>query len=529
MNNTLTSTISQHISKLKTPLIASALCLVLHQDHPIENQAPNQDKISTHTSISHIPNKAQADSLQDQALALYYTRDYTPAMQKYLQALDIYIILQDHKNIYYCNLDIGKILFESQNYNQAIHYFEQAYLHVHKTTYIRGEAISLIRTMRIHNMTNHPKQSYQYYQKGLAIFEQLKQQNKLSDPDLYGRYIEFLSHATYITKETNHEADYLYISQEFARISTKNMTPNDLGPYYIRLGDMKIAKKDYTTALRYYTQVTNNPKIDSGIVSGGLYGKSMAYEGLKDYKQALEYYKLYTKYQSKVTNTQAQKEKVEVEAKHTTEKHELQLTKQKLELENKNIIIATKTKETKHLLYGLFTSLLALSTLIFLRDKMRKAKLLANKEKSISDKTKQEIELQNQFIQESLHYGYNIQQSILPKKEEIETLFNKHIMIFQPRDIVSGDFYRVKKTKQENVFAQIDYTGHGIPGALLSTFGYYFFEEAIKKGKKTPADILNFIDKHFNETLYKKGRKETAEMMLISHNPSQGTITYAGA
>jgi len=62
---------------------------------------------------------------------------------------------------------------------------------------------------------------------------------------------------------------------------------------------------------------------------------------------------LYTKYQSKVNNTQAQKEKIEVEAKHTTEKHELQLAKQKLELDNQNLQIRAEKKKNIALYLGL--------------------------------------------------------------------------------------------------------------------------------------------------------------------------------
>ncbi len=504
------------------------------------NQTPVT--VPEQTSVQIVkPDKLLADSLQDQALALYHTRDYTPAMQKYLQALDIYTMLQDHKNIYFCNMDIGLILFASKNFNQAIPYFEQAYLHVHKTTYIRGEVISLIRTMRIHNMTNHPEQSYQYYKKGLAIFEQLKQQNKLSDPDLYGRYIEFISHANYITKETNHEADYLYTSQEFAHISTKNMTPNDLGTYYLRLGDIAMDNKDYTTALRYYTQITNNPKTDSGIVSVGLWGKSIAYEGLKDYKQALEYHKLYTKYQSKVNNTQAQKEKIEVEAKHTTEKHELQLAKQKLELDNQNLQIRAEKKKNIALYFGLWLSAMIILSLWVLWHKMKQSKKFAEQMQVVAEMAQEEllqqkdiIEHKNKDITDSINYAMRIQTSVLPQMAGLQSFFESHFVLYKPKDIVSGDFYWKAVVENKMVFAVADCTGHGVPGAFMSMLGSAFLNDIVSKEYITHTGvILRRLRKEVIRVLGadSQGQKhrDGMDMAIICYNKESQSLQFSGA
>ncbi len=56
---------------------------------------------------------------------------------------------------------------------------------------------------------------------------------------------------------------------------------------------------------------------------------------------------------------------------------------------------------------------------------------------------------------------------------------------FKPKDIVSGDFYFFSKTGSFNYFSAVDCTGHGIPGALLSTLGYGILDQAVNEIKLT--------------------------------------------
>ena len=47
----------------------------------------------------------------------------------------------------------------------------------------------------------------------------------------------------------------------------------------------------------------------------------------------------------------------------------------------------------------------------------------------------------NQFILESLRYASRIQYAVLPAREELEAVAADHFLIWEPSDIVGGDFF----------------------------------------------------------------------------------------
>ena len=86
-------------------------------------------------------------------------------------------------------------------------------------------------------------------------------------------------------------------------------------------------------------------------------------------------------------------------------------------------------------------------------------------------KQKDEIELQNIEITDSINYAKRIQSSILPDVNKLRETFKDAFIIFHPRDIVSGDFYWFDRIDNRFVIVCADSTGHGVPGAFMSMIG----------------------------------------------------------
>ncbi len=100
------------------------------------------------------------------------------------------------------------------------------------------------------------------------------------------------------------------------------------------------------------------------------------------------------------------------------------------------------------------------------------------------------IEMHSEAIRGSIRYAQTIQNAILPRKEKIDKYFENFI-IFRPKDIVSGDFYWYSYIENYHFIADIDCTGHGVPGAFMSMIGNTLLNEIVN-GKKivNTADIL---------------------------------------
>lgn len=65
---------------------------------------------------------------------------------------------------------------------------------------------------------------------------------------------------------------------------------------------------------------------------------------------------------------------------------------------------------------------------------------------------KVEIELKNKEITDSINYAKRIQEAILPPIEEIQKAFPDSFILFQPKDVVSGDFFGFFESGNKKLF-----------------------------------------------------------------------------
>jgi len=115
---------------------------------------------------------------------------------------------------------------------------------------------------------------------------------------------------------------------------------------------------------------------------------------------------------------------------------------------------------------------------------------------------KEEIELKNSEITASIRYAKRIQESILPDLSIVDKMFKDYFILYKPKDIVSGDFYWIVENDGVALFAAVDCTGHGVPGAFMSLIGSALLKEAIvDHGKVVPSEILNELNKLSGETI----------------------------
>ena len=104
---------------------------------------------------------------------------------------------------------------------------------------------------------------------------------------------------------------------------------------------------------------------------------------------------------------------------------------------------------------------------------------------------KSKIEHQNKAINSSIRYAQTIQNAILPGKRSFETLFAEHFIIYEPKDIVSGDFYWLSEVGEYTFVASVDCTGHGVPGAFMSMVGSRLLNEVVNERQiLDPAEVI---------------------------------------
>lgn len=158
-----------------------------------------------------------------------------------------------------------------------------------------------------------------------------------------------------------------------------------------------------------------------------------------------------------------------------------------------------------------------------------------HKEKERIEKLKTEVEYRHQEILDSVHYAKRIQLAILPSLETVKTHLPDSFIFFKPKNIVSGDFYWVKHLEGDNVlFAAVDCTGHGVPGAFMSILAYNLIEQTIKDlGVVTPSLILeelsNSVIKALKQSHDFDSVKDSMDIALCLLDLKSLKIEFAGA
>ncbi len=111
---------------------------------------------------------------------------------------------------------------------------------------------------------------------------------------------------------------------------------------------------------------------------------------------------------------------------------------------------------------------------------------------------KELVEDRNHQITSSIRYAQRIQHAILGNSNALSDYFEESFVLFQPKDILSGDFYWFFESKTENVkiIVAADCTGHGVPGALTTVLGCAILNDlVVQKNIYSPELILQELDK----------------------------------
>ena len=175
--------------------------------------------------------------------------------------------------------------------------------------------------------------------------------------------------------------------------------------------------------------------------------------------------------------------------------------------------------------------------------KLRERKLLNEKrvlEEKVVKRTEevvqqsQELELKNKDIIDSITYAKRIQDAILPTGEMFTNQLSQTFILFKPKDIVSGDFYWLAQKNNKSLFAAVDCTGHGVPGAFMSIVGYNLLDKIVGEyGTTEPHIILDELNKGVSDALRQGVDSDTIkdgmDISLCTFDKQTGILEYSGA
>ncbi|MBK6521294.1 MAG: SpoIIE family protein phosphatase [Sphingobacteriaceae bacterium] len=165
------------------------------------------------------------------------------------------------------------------------------------------------------------------------------------------------------------------------------------------------------------------------------------------------------------------------------------------------------------------------------------------KQNKLKQSSNQKLETQNKIIFEKKHeieqsivYAKGIQTSFLPEKELLDIFLPRNFIFYEPKDIVSGDFYwfETSSNKEQILIACADSTGHGVPGALMSMVGINFLQQNVDRDKlDSPSTILKRLNNSVKNALKQNDiqskQRDGMDVALALIDFTTNKLVFAGA
>lgn len=295
---------------------------------------------------------------------------------------------------------------------------------------------------------------------------------------------------------------------------------NNVGQFYYNEGDFKKSELYFRKALN--THFDNLPLLAhlKQILANTLMK-------LGKHEEASKLFGEYVLLIDSINQIQTVEKLSEMEVKYETGKKEEEIKRLSAEHE----INTLKMRQSRILTFVSIISVivfLVIAGILFQQNKKRKE---ANE---LLKKQNNEILHQKKEITDSINYAKRIQLSILPPDKMVKRLLPDAFIYYKPKDVVSGDFYWVEERNGLVMFAAVDCTGHGVPGAMMSVVGLNLLNRAVNEKDLTkPSDILQYLDVGVTDTLRQNqiegGVKDGMDLSLCAYNPATLQLQYAGA
>ncbi len=399
-------------------------------------------------------------------------KNYPEATRNHLEALKVSLDVGDPKLTGWIYTGLGQTLLSTGSLDSALTYFNGALASYSSVDYLPGVAAA----------HNNIGVTYCYQEK----------------------YNEAIPHYR-IAASTKHE---------YGELHGESTALNNISQLYV-LTDQPDSAVFYALAsLRIASGLSslNHKKMAYGYVAD-------AYASAEQFDSAYKYERLFKNYTDSINDKNLNDQISEMRAKYDNDQQQQQ------------IALLEKNNEIGQLWNYFFAAagglVLVVAIFVFARYRSKK------KANELLEMQNNQISEQKKEITDSIQYAKRIQQALLASSSLIRKHLRDHFILYQPKDIVSGDFYWASAKNNSFWIAVCDSTGHGVPGAFMSLLNTTFLSEAInEKAFEHPGEVFDFTRRRLIESLSHADEEESGGndgMDAILLKISGNEIEYCGA
>ena len=501
--------------------------------------------------------------------------EYDTALSYFRVASDTFQSIGDLSN--YANIQIatGGVYTLLGDQETAIDYQLKALGTKQKLKDTLGIAASYNNIANIYHSMGELDTALVYFLKALAIHEKGDDGYKLAD-DYYN-----VGNTYYNSGQDSLARIYLRKSLHFADsldyIEIRTYSYGTIASMYVKNGDLDSAEYYYRQAMAIAEEMSDEHMLAvNNLQMANLYVKKKQYpvaekyyrsalrcayslgdiEQLREitapfseyfseigkYDSALVYYKAYISYRDSISSADVQSE---ILRKKLLFEFETQKEIDRAEQDAKDAITDARLQQQKVWIgLGSVVLLLVIAFAWFLFNRAqvtRKQNVLIQQQKLEVERQRDQVELQkheieekNKSITDSITYARRIQSAILPQPEHVRNVLRDAFVFYQPKDIVSGDFFWISETPEYIFYATVDCTGHGVPGGFMSIMGASLLNEIVNDHQVCePSDVLNQMRSKVIAALRQTGEsgenKDGMDMVLCRIDKKLSTLAFAAA
>jgi serine phosphatase RsbU (regulator of sigma subunit) len=456
--------------------------------------------------------------------------NYVKALEYFNNSMNLAKSTGNKRPLAYSLNSLGDIYSAQKDFDKTLKYYEEAIK-------IANEIEDKLRVSNIYNsmglahqLLKHKDMALECFNRSIKIAEEIGNTNNIAhsysgigslnfDAEKYSEGIEYFSKACAISKETGNAAQLC-------------SDLHDMGQCYFGLKNYPMAKEVAQNSLSI---AEKNGLMESVKNASMLLYKINSEQNNPN--EALKMLSLYIETKDSLSNEEQVKKfaAVEYEAKEQGLKAEQEAKEKTYKAERAREEEELKRQKTIRYAFTIgFVLVLALAVVVYrnLRENKKKNAIILEQKKEV-EHAKELVEEKHKEITDSINYAERIQRTFLATEESLNTNLKDYFIYFQPKDVVSGDFYWSYKLANGNfLMATADSTGHGVPGSIMSLLNITSLEKACEHYTE-PAEILNHTRETIIERLKKdgsaEGGKDGMDCSLISFNFTNNTITYSTA
>lgn len=487
-----------------------------------ENKGLFAEAISYYDS-SLIVCRAAGDSVQEAHVLLNIanvynsTADYSTAADYVIKSLELQEALNDTFGIAVCRLTLGNVQYGQSDYKSAlVNYISALEMNRRSERNLQFEASTLGNIGAIFDEKEEFDSALVFFRQALDLFRKLGADAKVASS--MNNVGSCLFHLGMIDSAMYYMQVARGMNETLERPGALATSLLGLGNIHDRIGNTDSALFYYRRCLRIGMQYNLKEAILKCY-------KSLAeeFEKLHQPDSAVSYLNKYIDL-NEMLHGEDENRRLD-QLKQNKLMHDKE---QEMQRSETNAVIEKEALHGKiSLLAGSVAVLVLLSLLLFnrFRSKQQIAKVLSNKNKEITH--------QKDEITDSINYARRIQDSILAPVHIVKQVIPDSFILYMPKDVVSGDFYWVEEENGHRIFAAVDCTGHGVPGALMSVVGFNLLNRAVKELHLVkPSEILQQLDYGVNKLLRQSESENTVkdgmDISLCSYLPSSRLLQYAG-